>query len=296
MDELKRNPYLLRRIEEAGGYFSASFSNRYMNWKRHRSIEEAVGRELARLEKNGQKEARILDAGCGDGVIVFKLKARFDATRAIHFTGVDLSDLDIDFANQRKKYFGHQRCDFIRADLAQAPLDEDSFDIVINTEVIEHIPDPEILLAQMRRFLKKGGLLILTTPNEGGGILAHFLRQIKRFFLGRRVRWEKEVLDGQIVHPVEKERTRFSSAGGQTGAGHEHISVKKLPVWKRLFVSNGFSIDAIRGTAGLLFGDPFLDRHRILFAFCLVLDAVLEVLPWSYLWSECLFFELRKKA
>lgn len=295
MGDYTDQAYLLRRLEEAGGYYTSSFSYRYMNWKRHRSIEEAVGRELARLNRSGQAKIRILDVGCGDGAIIFKLKARFDAAYTLYFTGIDVSALDIDFANQRKNYFNHERCDFIRADATESGLDQGAFDMVINTEVIEHMPDPGRLLATMKRLLKKGGLLILTTPNEGGGVLARLLRWIKRLFLGGRVRRERESLDRHIVHSAEKTRARFSSAGGQTGAGQEHISTKGIWAWRRLFAASGFSIASLRGTAGLLFGEPFLDRHRILFALCLALDAVLEVLPWSYLWSECLFFELRKR-
>jgi ubiquinone/menaquinone biosynthesis C-methylase UbiE len=48
---------------------------------------------------------------------------------------------------------------------AQAiPLPDNSFDTVTSTEVLEHVPDPLLAMREMRRVLKPGGYLILTTP------------------------------------------------------------------------------------------------------------------------------------
>jgi 2-polyprenyl-3-methyl-5-hydroxy-6-metoxy-1,4-benzoquinol methylase len=294
MSHAQNNTYLLRRLEEASGYYASSFSFRYMNWKRHRSIEEAVGRELVRLKRSGQESFKILDLGCGDGAVLYRLKARFDPVFRVHYTGVDLSPLDIDFARERKAHFDHKNCDFILADILKADIAPEAFDIIINTEVIEHVPEPAILVDRMRGLLKKDGLLILTTPHEGGGALARLLRVAKRSLLGGRVRRERVALDARVVHGAEKFGARFGSAGGRTGAGEDHVSVMKRAAWARLFIRRGFRISSMRGTAGLLFGEPLLDQHRVLFAVCVILDAMLEILPWSYLWSECLFFELRK--
>lgn len=295
MSHAPNNPYLLRRLEEASGYYASSFSFRYMNGRRYRSIEEAVGRELARLKKSGQEIFKILDLGCGDGAVLYRLKARFDPLHRAHYTGVDLSPLDIDFARERKVYFGHKNCDFVLGDILKADIASDVFDIIINTEVIEHMPEPAILADRMRGFLKKGGLLILTTPHEGGGALARLLRVAKRFCLGGCILRERVALDARVVHEAEKAQARFGSAQGQTGAGEDHVSVMKRAAWERLFIRSGFRIQSVRGTSGLFFGEPLLDQHRILFAVCVILDALLEFLPWSHLWSESLFFELRKR-
>ncbi len=44
------------------------------------------------------------------------------------------------------------------------PFPENSFDTVVSTEVLEHVPEPRRALAEMRRVLKPGGFLILSTP------------------------------------------------------------------------------------------------------------------------------------
>jgi SAM-dependent methyltransferase len=45
------------------------------------------------------------------------------------------------------------------------PLRDDAFDSVVSIETIEHVPDPERFLDELRRVLRPGGLLVLTTPN-----------------------------------------------------------------------------------------------------------------------------------
>lgn len=44
------------------------------------------------------------------------------------------------------------------------PFKESSFDIVLCTEVLEHVPEPQLLLQESHRVLRPGGVLILTTP------------------------------------------------------------------------------------------------------------------------------------
>ena len=49
-------------------------------------------------------------------------------------------------------------------DLTAIPLRSQSVDVVLNTQVLEHLPDPGRALAEMRRVLKEGGFLYLTAP------------------------------------------------------------------------------------------------------------------------------------
>jgi SAM-dependent methyltransferase len=54
--------------------------------------------------------------------------------------------------------------DIDRLDL---PLAEESFDLLVMGEVLEHLPDPEAVLARLVRFLEPGGVALASTPNIG---------------------------------------------------------------------------------------------------------------------------------
>lgn len=71
-----------------------------------------------------------------------------------------------------RNHFSHCRfvtCDIsgnvnIKADLSDLPLDDNSFDAVLNTQVIEHVVDPMAVLKELARVLRPGGQLMLTAP------------------------------------------------------------------------------------------------------------------------------------
>lgn len=146
---MEKNPYLIRKLEESSGYFAKSFSNRYMNWKRNYSIKDAFYRELERIDS--KELIKVLDVGCGDGWLIYKLKSGFDKKYRLEFTGIDISDFDIDFANQRKEYFNHKDCYFYVMDAQNLGFGNEKFDIVISSELIEHISEPHRVMKEVHR-------------------------------------------------------------------------------------------------------------------------------------------------
>ncbi len=91
---------------------------------------------------------KILDAGAGE--------ARF----AAYFSGHFYVALD---ACVGDALWDYSRIQLI-ADLAALPLREGAFDAVLNIQVLEHVKDPELVVAQLHRVLKPGGRLYLTAP------------------------------------------------------------------------------------------------------------------------------------
>ncbi|HKP47818.1 MAG TPA: class I SAM-dependent methyltransferase, partial [Pyrinomonadaceae bacterium] len=53
-------------------------------------------------------------------------------------------------------------------ELFEASYPAEHFDVVIASEIIEHVPDPEALVIEIRRVLRPGGMLWATTPNRSG--------------------------------------------------------------------------------------------------------------------------------
>lgn len=72
----------------------------------------------------------------------------------------------------------------IVSDIAAIPVDDGSFDAVLCTEVLEHVPDPLAALREFYRVLKRGGELILTAPFCSVTHMApyHFYSGFNRYF------------------------------------------------------------------------------------------------------------------
>jgi 2-polyprenyl-3-methyl-5-hydroxy-6-metoxy-1,4-benzoquinol methylase len=98
----------------------------------------------------------VLDAGCGVGYGTAHL-----ATVARRVVGVDRDIETIEYARQR---YGSDRIEFVQADLLELPLADDSFETACSFETIEHVPDPEALVSQLRRVTRAGGVCLVSTP------------------------------------------------------------------------------------------------------------------------------------
>jgi ubiquinone/menaquinone biosynthesis C-methylase UbiE len=114
---------------------------------------------LSMIRKLPGPKQRALDLGCGDGRNTHDLQR--DLGNGIAFSGIDFSENAIGFA---KLIVPH--IDFIVQDAAGIGFPSEHFDLVVSIEVIEHIQPDEIpqFLAEIRRVLRPGGGLVLTTP------------------------------------------------------------------------------------------------------------------------------------
>ncbi len=108
-----------------------------------------------RFTPGGLSGKRVLDHGCGDGVLTAML-----ARKGARATGLDTSRLALGFARERTASLGiHYQC----GSAYQLPYADETFDTVLSTQVIEHLDTPEAMLAEIRRVLKIGGCAIVTT-------------------------------------------------------------------------------------------------------------------------------------
>lgn len=110
----------------------------------------------------------VLDAGCGDGLIEKYLKESADINIvAVDYNPVRVKRIAEEFENIK----------VIEADLVSLDLHRE-FDIIICSQVLEHIDEDDRVLKNLHRHLKTAGILILGVPNEGC-----FLAQIRNRFL-----------------------------------------------------------------------------------------------------------------
>jgi SAM-dependent methyltransferase len=105
------------------------------------------------IKKFGQ--GKVLDIGCAYGSMLQKFPDRFEKF------GIDISEYAI--AEGRKK-FPHSIFKVSGAEDA-LPFPENSFDIIICNDVIEHLENPDAALQNIQKVLKKDGVLYINTPN-----------------------------------------------------------------------------------------------------------------------------------
>ncbi len=99
---------------------------------------------------------RVLDVGCGDGAFAAEL-VQLGAV----VTAIDVSAEAVRRARERAPGATVEQV----TEGAGLPLAEDAFDVVWAGETLEHVADVVGLLAELRRVLRWGGTLLVTTPN-----------------------------------------------------------------------------------------------------------------------------------
>jgi len=124
---------LSRRAPSMGAFWR-------FNWVAHHQVIRAVRRAGRHVH------GRMLDVGCGTTVARTWLAGRFDS-----YTGVDLAD---------SRYLGDARLDVI-ARAEQLPFRAGTFDTVLGLSMLTYLPEPALMLAEARRVLAPGGVLVL---------------------------------------------------------------------------------------------------------------------------------------
>lgn len=111
--------------------------------------------------------ARVLDAGCGEGY-----GARMLATVAARVTAVDYDPLSV--AHVRNTY---PEVTTVRGNLVQLPFADASFDVIVSLQTIEHLWNQPAFVAECARLVAPDGLVIISTPNRATfppGNVCHF--------------------------------------------------------------------------------------------------------------------------
>ncbi|OGY89473.1 MAG: hypothetical protein A2927_01925 [Candidatus Komeilibacteria bacterium RIFCSPLOWO2_01_FULL_45_10] len=111
------------------------------------------------------KDKKILDVGCGEGLLVQEYAER----------GYQISGLDLNYQNVWVR----------QGDLLNSRLLDESFDLILCLDVLEHLSffEQEKAVKEISRLLKKGGQILFSLPN-----LAHFASRLSFLFLGRLIR------------------------------------------------------------------------------------------------------------
>jgi 2-polyprenyl-3-methyl-5-hydroxy-6-metoxy-1,4-benzoquinol methylase len=113
------------------------------------------------LKAAPKKPSLVLDFGCGDGYLSYRL-----AKNGHRVIGCDISMTSLRLAiDQIKKQNDSINITFIR-NSENLPFPEEIFDFVVLADVIEHVPQPSEVLFNLHQVLKPGGRLLLSTPSR----------------------------------------------------------------------------------------------------------------------------------
>ena len=133
----------------------------------------------------GKPDMDVLEVGCGAGHQIKQLNLWFGA-RIAHMTGIDISGVALSMAAENVPGVTLVRMDIVR------PRADWAFDLILASQVLEHVLQAELALESMVSMLKPGGVLLLTVPDgalDSYGGHHHFwtleewaelLRQVRR--------------------------------------------------------------------------------------------------------------------
>jgi len=137
------------RQHEANINTGAHFDSLYSGRRREEMMPLRAVKQLLKLV-DGSK--RLLDVGCGWGQYWPYVEA--------DYTGIDFAPTAIQEARHRRP-----RSTWVCADFSEGlPFERWAFDYVLCCEVLEHVPDPALLVREMHRVLQPGGHLLIGVP------------------------------------------------------------------------------------------------------------------------------------
>lgn len=128
--------------------------NKWDKYLKHRESTYTDYDELKKLLKG-----KILDLGCGNGQNIERL-LKFFPGKKLKMFGCDPAAKTI--AGMRKRF---KQVEFKTCAAEKLEYPDNYFDVVYSIDVIEHVKKPELMIAEIKRVLKRSGSLFIQTPN-----------------------------------------------------------------------------------------------------------------------------------
>lgn len=123
----------------------------------HAYFKEKIGEIISHFSQSPVSRGKLLDVGCAMGVLLEEA-----AKKEMKAVGIDLSADAVRYC-KRNKLTTYNGTVYTVKQLKQA-----SFDVITAFQIIEHERDPVRMMMRVHNLLKKGGMVVLATPNYGG--------------------------------------------------------------------------------------------------------------------------------
>ena len=144
------------------------------------------------LKKIPETTQKVLDLGCGDGFLSCRI-----AEKGYQVTSFDLSLNRLKRFKEQAERLNIQQ---IEGDIANVDLPTESFDLIVCSEVIEHLPNYKEVLSEVWRLLKKGGYFIISVPNNQRLKIISCPHCLKKFYEDDHVNsFTKETLSKDLI-------------------------------------------------------------------------------------------------
>ena len=173
----------------------------------------------------------VLEIGCRDLLFYYLL----DDGGYEKYVGIEIDREDgINFAKRNKKKFGWHNVEIVEAMAESLPFRDESFDLVLCFETIEHVSDEEAAACEIARVLKSSGVLLISLPIEFGPML--LLKVLMRLILKGKKEYNPssilELIEASILcNPGKIERYEHRGYDYRKTIGYlraHNISVQKI--------------------------------------------------------------------
>lgn len=217
----------------------------------YKAMARAVGRYQPQLKD-------VVEVGCGLGMFSYTLLRKYPS---IYLNAGDISEYAVSVTRKHINKFRRAEVAILNAE--DLPFREESADLIVCFDVVEHLANPEKFFEHSYRVLKPGGLLLFTTPNPQS--------------FGAKV---KGKVERQTGRPLSERKREWFGWRDDT-----HINVRTIDEWRKLSLATGY-VSIRDGTDGwwdvpYFYNVPVIIQKLFFWGGQYLLMHLTPSLPWS---------------
>lgn len=243
------------------------------SWRRTKILLQQEARCIINKFLPHKDKIFVADLGCGNGALLIRLAQEIKDKKVI-YNGFELAQAFVDYGNQAAKMKQLKNLQFCQLDMEKDELPQ-KFDLIICSEVLEHLHKPLNFLKKVYQALNMGGYFLLTTPNSKN-LIKYPFGFLKNFIHQRHERSWQQALTAK--------EAKFKLADQE-----QHIYIFGFAELKKTLQQLGFSIYRTpRSTT--VFGGAVLDNHPGLMGLTMIFDSLVNLLALPQLgWDNIMF-------